>query len=477
MTTPDIIECVADPQLLGLSLSEAQGALLRAIYGLPMSKDQLDLYRLCTGRERPPVAPFGEVTVLAGAWAGKDSRIAAPIVCYEGVFGGHEAHLARGERAVIPLVAQDQRATRIAFSYIRDSLTGSPLLAGLAEEILAQEITLTNGVTIYCFPCTQRSLRGWSIPAGVLDELAFFRLEGQTDSDAEIQASIRRGMLAFPSTRLVKITTPYMKSGVVYDDFRRAFGQEDPDLLVWRASSALMNPTLKAERLERERRLDPDRFAREYEAEFAEDLEAHLPGAWVEAAVVPGRHELPPRDKVEYGAAVDSSGGGACAFTLSVHHIEGQGAERRVIQDAMKGWARTRSATVDLEGVVKEIAEILSRYRVSRVVGDRYAKEWVRQAFARAGVAYEDPKTAAGEYMDKSLAYLEVEPLFAQGRIELLNHPQLIRELKCLERRHARAARRWSARPAGGMTTTPTCFVSARPGRWPRRRRWTRRRR
>jgi len=72
-----------------------------------------------------------------------------------------------------------------------------------------------------------------------------------------------------------------------------------PDLLVRRAPSALMNPSLKAERLEREQRLDPSRFAREYEAEFAEDLEA-LPGAWVDAAIVLGRHGLPPRPGVRY---------------------------------------------------------------------------------------------------------------------------------------------------------------------------------
>lgn len=52
-------------------------------------------------------------------------------------------------------------------------------------------------------------------------------------------------MIAFPTTRLVKISTPYMKSGVLYDDFTRAYGQDDPDLLVWRASSPLMNSTLK----------------------------------------------------------------------------------------------------------------------------------------------------------------------------------------------------------------------------------------
>ena len=38
-----------------------------------------------------------------------------------------------------------------------------------------------------------------------------------------------------------------------------------------------MNPSLKESRLERERRLDPQRFAREYLAEFAEDLDSFLP--------------------------------------------------------------------------------------------------------------------------------------------------------------------------------------------------------
>jgi hypothetical protein len=133
------------------------------------------------------------------------------------------------------LVAQDQRATKIAFNYIRTYMTRSALLASLVEEVLASEIILTNGVTIACFPCTLRSPRGWSIPVGVLDELAFFRFEGQADSDVEIQQSIRRGMISFPTTRLVKISTPYLKSGVLHDDFNHAFGQDNPDLLVWRA--------------------------------------------------------------------------------------------------------------------------------------------------------------------------------------------------------------------------------------------------
>ena len=214
MDRPDIITFVTDPQLLGLTLSPAQETLLRAIYGLPLDSDQLDLWRLCTGREHYASMGFGEATALAGARSGKDSRIAAPIACFEALLGGHDRHLSKGERGIIPLVAQDARASKIAFAYIRDYLTGSSILARSVAEVLTSEITLTNGLSISCFPSTLRSLRGWSIPAAVLDELAFFRFEGAADSDAEIQASIRRGMLAFEETRLVKISTPYMKAGV-----------------------------------------------------------------------------------------------------------------------------------------------------------------------------------------------------------------------------------------------------------------------
>jgi hypothetical protein len=322
MSAPNVVEFVTDPQLLGLSLSPAQETLLRGIYGLPLDAGQLDLWRQCTGRETYLPHGFGEVTVLAGARSGKDSRIAAPIAVYEGILGGHDGKLSKGERAVIPIVAQDHRATKIAFGYIRDYLTGSKVLSSVVEEVLASEVSLNNRLIVSCFPCTLRSLRGWSIPAAVADEVA-----------------------------------------------------------------------------------DPQ-----------------------------GR----------YLAAVDPSGGGADAFTLAIVHSEGKGSDRRVVQDVMKAWARSRTSTVDLTGVVKEIADTLRRYRLSRVVGDKYAGQWGRQAFSQVGITYADPS------MDRSTAYLEAEPLFAQGRIDLLDHAILIRELKNLERRPRAGGKALIDYPKGG---------------------------
>src|SRR5260370_33545360 len=201
-----------------------------------------------------------------------------------------------------------------------------------------------------------------------------------------------------------------------------------------------MTASFRAGRLARAQRLDPLRFARESLADFAEDLEAFLPAAWVDQAVVAGRHELPPRGGVRYVGAVAPSGGGADAFTLSIVHIEGDRASRRVVQDVMRGWARPRGGSVDLEGIVREVAALLKRYGLRQVSGDRYAAGWVVERFKAEGVRYELPQltmpgAAEPTYLDKASAYLECEPLFAQGRIQLLDHPQLARELKLLERR------------------------------------------
>ena len=111
-----------------------------------------------------------------------------------------------------------------------------------------------------------------------------------------------------------------MRGGVLYDDFRNHYGQDSPDILVWKASSTYMNPSLKPARLEREQRLDPERYAREYLAEFIEDLAAFLPLAWIDAAVVQGRHEIAPAPDNLYVCAIDPSGGGQDSFTLSICH-------------------------------------------------------------------------------------------------------------------------------------------------------------
>jgi hypothetical protein len=424
----NLVDFVKDPGLLNLTISSAQEVLLRAIDGLPLVDDeQRQLWEDCTGRSVADYQVghrYPEVTVVCGARSGKDSRIAVPAVLYEAVFGGHDKHLNRGERGIVPLVAQDLRASRVAFGYARDYLLNSPDLKPLVSDVKANEISLSNGLTIACFPCTAKSLRGWSTPAGCLDELAFFDVES-ADADVEVQMSILRGGVNFPSPRIFKISTPFAKAGLLYNDFQQSFGKADLHRLVWRASTWVMNPSIKAERFARYATDDPTRYAREFEAIWQDALSVLLPAAWVDQAVVEGLYELAPEGGHTYVATCDASGGGADSFTFCVAHRVGD----LIVQDVIKGWSRTGGQAPNLEGVVGEITDIAKRYGCRSITGDRYSAGWVRQAFERAGLTYVEAP------VDRSRAYLEAEPLFAQGRICILDHPKQTRELKVLEKR------------------------------------------
>jgi len=87
------------------------------------------------------------------------------------------------------------------------------------------------------------------------------------------------------------------------------------------------------------------------------------------------------------------------------------------------------------EQVVTDFAALLTRYRVRRVVGDRYAGEWPREQFRKHGLSYDVAERP------KSDLYRDLLPGLTSGTLELLDHPRLIAQLCGLERRTARGGR------------------------------------
>jgi tetratricopeptide (TPR) repeat protein len=450
-----MIQFVEGREYCGLQISVAQRVLLKAIYGLPMAgEEELAMFCQCTGRlSYGPGEKLSEVTIIAGARSGKDSRIAAPIALYEAIYG--EYQISRGEPVVVPLVAQDGDGAGIAFSYIK-SYAHRPRINVHVDNELSRELWVRNvhaeaalsptereedpeaaRVTIRCFACSAKSIRGWSIPAGIMDEVAFFRVEGGANADEKVQTAIRRGGVALPRQALVKISTPYLKGGVLWDDIDEFYGEEnaaharEAGALVWRASTTLMNPAITEARLKRERAgKRRSKTARvEYDAEFAEDVSTFLALELLEAAVVKGRRELPPVSGTRYMAAVDPTGGGADAFTLAIVHAEWRGPRRVMVQDVLRGWSRPRGEKLDLKATVAEIAAVLKRYGLYKAFGDRYAGQWPVQEFRDNTVVYEQAER------DKSSAYQEFEPWVTTGGIELLDHEQLLHEAALLEKR------------------------------------------
>ncbi len=428
----DIIQFIRQPELIDGDLSAYQETALRLLYGLSLNPKQAEIATEALDTTELPRKEFAEATFICGRRSGKSDRLAANIAVFEAATGGHEQQLTAGERGHIVLIAQDKRAARVLYRYILAKLEGSRLLSQLIEDVRKEEIDLTNGLTISIFPCSFRATRGFSIPVAILDELAFFRVEG-VNVDKEVIDAIRPAQATFPRSKLIKISSPYAKQGELYHDFARRHNR--PDLLCFRAASWDMNPSISQVFLEAERERDPEYFDREYAALFTDSISSAFSREAVEACVVSGRRELPYCSEYTYFAAVDPSGGGADEFCLCLVHKEGQ----QVVQDCIRAYQSKRP-----QDVVAEMAGTLRRYRVSEVTGDRYSGEWVRQAFRKQGIHYEVSSPTASE------AFLELLPVINQGTVELLDDRRQATQLIALERKRGRTGKDSLGHPAGG---------------------------
>jgi hypothetical protein len=406
-------------------------AFLAALFGLSMSQDLAAIFRVQTGRQALPEAPAREAWLVVGRRGGK-SRIAALVAVWLACFRDYRPILAPGERGTIMLLAADRRQARTVFRYIGGLLDGVPMLAALVERRTRDAIYLTNRVVIEVHTASFRSVRGYTVVAAILDEIAYWRSEDSANPDVEIVHALRPAMSTVPEPLLLGISSPYVRRGVLWDAFKTHYGEDADPVVVWHAPTTAMNPTIAETFVAGELAKDDAAARGEYLAEFRTDIETFVSREGIDACVVPGRFELPARRDVQHRGFVDPSGGsGADSFTLAIAHAETRDGRRIAVLDAL----REARPPFSPEQTVAEFAALCRAYAVAEVTGDRYAGEFPRELFRRAGVSY----TLAAR--PKSDLYRDMLPSLNAGMVELLDHPRLVAQLGALERRTSRGGR------------------------------------
>jgi hypothetical protein len=401
-------------------------SFLKALFALPMSQQEIALYQRCTGREKAPGRTFREAWVPTGRRSGK-SFIAALIAVFLACFRDYTPYLSPGESASILILAADRQQAAIIFKYVRAFLNANRMLSKLIENERAESIDLSNRVTISVVTCSYRSVRGFTAAAIICDEIAFWRSDDGRNPATEVLRALRPSMGTIPDSLLLAISSPYSRSGPLWDVFNRHHGQDDSDVLCWQAATTVMNPTISQEIIDRDLALDPEAARAEWLAEFRSDLEAFLPESAIQAVTIQDRFELAPVSGAHYSAFVDPSGGRNDAAALAIAHVD----NGRVILDLARKWPSPHDPAV----VVKEEVDILKTYHVSSVRGDRYAGGWPEQEFLKHGIGYRAAEK------DKSSLYLDFLPLVLSGKVELLDNKHLFAELRSLERRTRKGGR------------------------------------
>ena len=434
-----ILDAILDAKLFrplfkDLATWTSWSTVLKAIFALPMTEEDLSIFRQLTGRHSPPDNPVTEAWLICGRRSGK-SFIVALIAAFLACFKDYRACLGPGERGVIMVIAADRKQSRVILKYLGAILHSVPMLAAMIVRQDAETIELDNSIIIEITTANYRTIRGYTVVAALCDEIAFWRSEESNNPAEEILAALRPAMATIPGALLLGLSSPYKRSGPLYEAHKRHYAKDDSNVLVIQADTRTMNSTVPQSIIDRAMELDYASATAEYLAQFRSDVGTFLDYELIERAVERGRRERAPQDRFRYVAFTDPSGGAHDSFTLAIAHTEGE----RYVLDLCRGI----KPPFDPSSTVNEYAALLKSYRVYDVTGDRYSGEWVRESFSQCGITYRHSE------LTKSELYLEVLPLFAQGCIDLLDLQPLLAELLQLERRTSRNGRDSVDHPPG----------------------------
>ncbi len=382
----NIIEFTED--CLGISLKKrpAQEVILRALYGLPMTDEQIELYQYITSPENEYEAGtiLDEGCWVLGRRSGK-SLLCAIVALYEATRKKWKKYLLPNQIGYVILIAtREKQSIDIIQTFCRQILENSKI-AYLIDDSYASSLTLKTGIRIESFPCNSTSPRGYACVCFVLDECGHYSTSGPK-ADIDIFNSIRPAMAQFakvhPKTLL--ISSPAAKQGLLYDQFNEGF--EVGGRLTVQASTRVINPEIPQEFIDSEYKRDPDNSSREYGAEFSETVSGFF--ASCEQALrdcftlcpAGTETEMPYNAENKYFAAIDQSGlTGRDRWCFTISHNDRR--QNKIILDVHRTWA-----TKNLDNIMGEIALLCQEYRIGEVQIDRYAKGFVEELFRQKGL-------------------------------------------------------------------------------------------
>jgi hypothetical protein len=162
-----ILDAIRDDRLFGKAFKDeatwrAWEAFLAGLFGIPMSEEQAEVYRACTGRSVAPEQPFREAWLVCGRRSGKSFTMAL-IAVFLACFRDYRPFLAAGEKASVMIVAADRRQARQVMRFVR-GLLSAPVLAKRVVNDTADSIELAGEAVIEVITASN-AVRGYTVAA------------------------------------------------------------------------------------------------------------------------------------------------------------------------------------------------------------------------------------------------------------------------------------------------------------------------
>jgi hypothetical protein len=412
----------------------------KAVYALPMSDDELAIFRKHTRRESPPAEQGAEAWMVIGRGGGKTRNSALHAVYRAITFDPR----GRDDDFIIPLLASDRRQSRIALKYVRAFNALELVAPYVFRGTLRETCEYRTGVNIEVVTASKAAVRGYGSPSGNCDEVAWWENEDDhVNPDSEVIAALRGSLGRVVGSVLVVLSNPAAPRGELYEAVESYYGKDDPDVLVWNADTLSMNPTYDTRAIARAFKKDPAVATSEFGSggfvTFRQARQACFDLDKVDAVIISGRRELPPAGGVKYYAFIDAASGArnGDSMTLAIAHGDGGRAVLDLVREVEPPFSPGHVISETFAPIIKE-------YGIREVRGDRYAVGFVAEFLELCGLTFVPSPHS------KSELYAELLPVVNTALCELLDHPMLRTQLAALERRSVRGTRDSIDHPRGG---------------------------
>ena len=427
---PSIIECISPggvfSEYFGNDLSSWAGhiTILKSIYGLPMTPEELTFWQTYTNRQTPDPAGYEDVVIAAGRRSGK-TVIASLLCCYEALFGGFDEQLKPGERAHCFLLASVMKQAGEAMTYCKALLRAFERVVG--TEVIVNdrfnELELFNGINLSIMPVVNASIRGRQVAFAACDEIAFWKDEASSNPAADVLMGLYPSKM--PGSKLIQISSAWAKWGWFWDMYQQHYGVEDDEVLFLKAPTRVLNPEHKIGIVRRMGNLFKGRNEDtnlEWEGEFRDVSEGFLPYDLIVEHMKRPQASVPD-GRSKYSAFIDSAGGARStgdSYTMAIGHRDEKG---RVIIDRIE---ETRPP-FDVAEVTRKYAEIARRFGCWYVTSDNYASEFLTTCWREHGrMKVEKSALSASEL------YLDFQQRLQSGLVELCSDEVLKLQLQTL---------------------------------------------